>query len=507
MHSKQAGCRKQPPDIWGQHGGGAGMKIVQVIDGYRKGDGVGNVVAAIDEFLKKNQYETLICNRRLEYGDIGSELFGRDTIVFYHLALLVDPVIKHLKCRKVLVFHNITLPELLEGSDEECRIWASAGWYDTARTADYFDAAVTFSEYSKKCLTDLGWKPEKISVLPILVRFRHFSAEPSGEIIRKYRKDAVNILFTGRVYPNKKQEDVIGAFAAYKELYQKNAKLFLVGSIGSGNYYPSLCAYARKLGVAEDVVFPGHVSFAEYLAYYRVADIYLCMSAHEGFCIPLVEAMYFGIPVIAYAGTAVPDTMAGCGVLTDSRKPEALAGIINQVIEDSAYRQKIVEGQNLRLQQLLPETLEGQYAEVLENILCGLGGDSSDIPEVQKGDRYRFTLVHDLSCQIGRLAGGEGKYVVYGAGAAGTGLYAELKRSCGEDRLVLCDSYKAGNYNAELGCRIVLPDEAAEENGGGIFIISIQDKRTALEAALGLMGQGIKKAQILFYDKSVHRIL
>lgn len=490
------------------------MKIVQVVDGYRKGDGVGNVVAAMDEILKKNRYETLICGRQLEYRDIESEMFARDNIVFYHLALLMDPVMKHLKCRKILVFHNITLPELLEGADEEKRIWTSAGWYDTAKTADYFEMAVTFSEYSKNCLVSLGWKAEKIYVLPIMVRFDRLRVKPSGDVMNKYRKDtAVNILFTGRIYPNKKQEDVIAAFAAYKELYQKNARLFLVGSIGSGSYYPSLLAYTEKLGVSGDVVFTGHVAFSEYLAYYHIADMYLCMSAHEGFCIPLVEAIYFGVPVIAYADTAVPDTLAGCGVLLHSREPEAAAGIMDKVMLDSMYRKGIIDGQNVRLEDLLPETLEGRYAGILKAVVNRVDGlyrdrkkDSSG-SEAGKADKYQFTLYQDVPGQIKCLTGKTGKYVVYGAGMAGMRLYAELERNCGRSRLVLCDSYKAGNDNADFGCRVISPEEAVRECAEGAFIISIQDKRNAFEAAQRLIEQGIGKEQIAFYDKVNHQIL
>lgn len=490
----------------------SGMKIVQVIDGYKKGDGVGNVVTAMDEFLKKNRYETLICGRQLGYGDIRSELFGRDNIVFYHLALLMDPVVKHLKCRKVLVFHNITSPELLEGADEEKRIWTSSAWYDAAKTADWFDVAVTFSEYSKKCLVSLGWEAGKIYVLPVPVRFDRFREEPSEDIMDRYRKDAaVNILFTGRVYPNKKQEDVIAAFAAYRELYRKNARLFLVGSTGGGIYYTSLLAYAEKLGVAEDVIFTGHVPFAEYLAYYRIADIYLCMSAHEGFCIPLVEAMYFGVPVIAYAGTAVPDTLAGSGVLLYDRDPEAAAGIMDRVMTDSVYRKGIVDGQNARLEELLPETLGRRYAGVLEEIvsrLAGLCGEKDgSVLEEEKNGRYRFTLSHDLLGQIKELAGETEKYVVYGAGAGGMRLYAELEGNCAGNRPVLCDSYKAGNYDAGFGCPVVSPEEAVRECAGGVFIISMQDRGSAFEAAQRLAGQGVEKERILFYDKINHRVV
>lgn len=490
------------------------MKIVQVVDGYKKGDGVGNVVAAMDEFFKKNGYKTGICNRQLEYEDIDSEMFGRDTIVFYHLALLTDPVLKHLRCKKVLVFHNITEPDLLEGTDEEKRIWCSAGLFDTAKTMNYFDIAITFSEYSKKCLMDMGWRPKDIFVLPILVRFSHFSLEPSKEIIEKYRNGSVNILFTGRVYPNKKQEDVIAAFAAYREQYHKNAKLFLVGSIGGGNYYPSLLAYAEKLGVSEDVVFPGHVSFSEYLAYYHIADMYLCMSAHEGFCIPLVEAMYFNIPIIAHASTAVPDTLAGSGILVHTRDPEMVARTMNMVLKNNTYRQEIIDGQNIRQEQLLPEVLEEQYLKILDGIIDRLSilnrfdTDDSSCGSAERGSgKYLFSLVNNILEQIEHRSAYRERYVVYGAGAAGTRLYKELKRRCPEGKLVLCDSYRAGDHDAETGCEIVSPEEAVRLGKEGSFIISIQDKRILLEIASFLMERGVEKEQILIYDKLNNQIL
>ncbi|HCT91259.1 MAG TPA: hypothetical protein DF613_07760 [Lachnospiraceae bacterium] len=482
------------------------MKIIQVVDGYKKGDGVGNVVASMDEFFKKNGYDAQICNRQLEYEDIDSSIFGNDTVVFYHLALLADPVIKHLKCKKVLVFHNITEPDLLEGTDEEKRIWCSSGLYDAARTAEYFDAAVTFSEYSRKCLVEMGWRPENITVLPILVRFRHLSTEPSEEIVKKYRDGSINILFTGRVYPNKKHEDIIAAYAAYKKRYHADARLFLVGSISSGNYYPSLLAYAKKLGVSEDVVFTGHVPFKEYLAYFHIADVYLCMSAHEGFCIPLIEAMYFNIPIIAHASTAVPDTLAGSGVLVYSRDPETVAGTINTVVEDRAYRQEILAGQENREKQLLPETLEGQYLQALENIVDRLKSEKGS--PVEKGnDACRFSLVHNLSMQLGRFSPYGRKVVVYGAGAAGMRLYKGLKNDCPEGELLLCDSHKAGAFDTEAGCRIVSPEEAVCQGKESVFIISVQDKRAMLEIVSFLIGCGVRKEQIALYDKLNHQIL
>lgn len=482
------------------------MKIVQVVDGYKKGDGVGNVVASLDEFLKRNNVETQICNRQLDYEDIESELFGKDIIVFYHLALLMDPVIQYLECKKVLIFHNITEPELLAGADDEKRMWCSAGLYDSSKTAEYFDLAITFSDYSKNCLIHMGWNEEKIFVLPILVRLNQFSMKPSKEIIGKYKDDSVNILFTGRVYPNKKQEDLIAAFAAYKRNYQKKAKLFLVGSIAPGNYYPSLLAYAEKLGVSEDIIFSGFVSFEEYLAYYHIADIYLCMSAHEGFCIPLVEAMYFELPILACPDTAVPDTLAGSGILLKSRNPEYVAGKINELVLDEEYRQKIIDEQNIRKKQLLPEQLEEQYLSKLKIILSKLEKEKRNLKD-KVDNEYSFSLIHDLHVQIERRMKNSEKYVIYGAGAAGTRVFMALKRYVKEDKLVLCDSYKAGSFDRGLGCEIISPDQAVDKYRYGIFIISVQDKRLMIDIIISLLEKGIAKEHLLIYDKLSNQIL
>lgn len=482
------------------------MRIVQVVDGYRKGDGVSNVVAVLDEFLRAGYFETLTVSRQLVQGDIGSEAFGEDAVVFYHLAFQVDPLVRHLKCRKVLIFHNITPPELLEGADEEARIRVLAGWHDVAATGEYFDAAITFSEYSKNCLAGMGWDPERLCVLPLMVRFGRLAAQPSGEVLARYADGAANILFTGRVYPNKKQEDAIAAFAAYQRKYRKDARLFLVGGVAGGNYYPSLLAYAKRLGVADDVIFPGHVPLAEYVAYYRMADLYLCMSAHEGFCIPLVEAMYFGIPIVAYHGTAVPDTLGGGGVLVGTRDPGAVAEVMDRVLGDGAYRQEILARQAERLEELRPERLERQYAKALEGILGKLATGHRKFARETEGDtEYRFSLLGGLSGQLDSLMGKKGTCVVCGAGAAGMRLYAQLRGSYGEGRLVLCDSYKAGSREGEFGCDIVSLEEASSRRDA-IFIVSAQDRRPAFEIASCLVGNGVAKDRILFYDKMSNRV-
>ena len=109
--------------------------------------------------------------------------------------------------------------------------------------------------------------------------------------------------------------------------------------------------YIEKLGLgAEDVIFPGHIKFDEILAYYHIADVFLCMSEHEGFCVPLVEAMYFGIPILAYASTAIPDTLGKGGLLLDKKDPIYAAEIIHRLVIDKELVFYLREEQKKRLE-------------------------------------------------------------------------------------------------------------------------------------------------------------
>ena len=132
-----------------------------------------------------------------------------------------------------------------------------------------------------------------IDVCPIIIPFADYDREPDAEVLARYRGDGKkNWMFLGRVSPNKKAEDVIRAFTCYKRDYEPESRLFLIGRTGGVKLYDkALENYIRLLGVEDSVIMPGHVTFAEILAYYHLADVFVCMSEHEGFCVPLVEAM------------------------------------------------------------------------------------------------------------------------------------------------------------------------------------------------------------------------
>ena len=228
--------------------------------------------------------------------------------------------------------------------------------------SDKADYCLADSEFNKQDLEEMGYKC-KIDVLPILIPFEDYRREPDKEIVRQYTDDSyTNILFTGRIAPNKCHEDIIAAFYQYHKHYNEKSRLILVGNYeGMGKYYEKLRSYTRQLNIEKEVVFTGHIRFDEILAYYHVADIFLCMSEHEGFCVPLVESMFFNIPIVAYASSAIPDTLGGSGFLLKEKNPLETAGAINYILENDEVKNAILERQQERLKDFDHDVIEKQF--------------------------------------------------------------------------------------------------------------------------------------------------
>lgn len=234
--------------------------------------------------------------------------------------------------------------------------------------ADQVDYCLAVSSFNKENLEELGYKVP-IDVLPIVIPFDDYKKKPSPDIMKKYRDGRHNIIFTGRVVPNKCHQDIIAAFACYKKYYDRQARLFLAGSYKESDlYYKKLKRYVELLEV-EDVIFTGHIKFEDILAYYQIADVFLCMSEHEGFCVPLVEAMFFGVPIIAYNSTAVPITLGDGGILVDRKNPVETAALINRVISDKNLRTVIKDNQQRRLEDFQYQKIAGMFRGYLEKFI------------------------------------------------------------------------------------------------------------------------------------------
>lgn len=349
-------------------------RIIQIVATLNYGDAVGNDVIAIKNTLKEKGIVTEIyatsIHKKIPEGTVRPirrlpELRENDMVI-YHFAA-EDPlieVVKTLKCKKILRYHNVTPPEFFKNYDKEAEKNTRNGLKQIREIKDDIDYVMTVSDFNAQNLKDMGYNCP-IYVVPILIRFEDYEQEPSKKIIEKYSDGVKNIVFVGRIAPNKKIEDLISAYDYYHKKIDSNTRLIIVGSCNEkSKYFDFLKRHIKRL-MADNVIFTGHIAFEEILGYYRTASIFLCMSEHEGFCVPLVESMYFNIPIVAYASTAIPKTLNGCGVLLESKNPPEVAEGLKLAFEK---RTQLIKDQEKRLEDFDNSLVAEQMLTVLENI-------------------------------------------------------------------------------------------------------------------------------------------
>lgn len=358
------------------------MRIIQFLPTIAFGDAVGNDTIALKKALQEFGYETEIyaevIDQRLPEGTaVQLEEYqlppvNKDDIAIYHMSTgsLLNYTFEYMNCHKVLVYHNVTPPSFFMPYSKDITKNAKAGVDGIKNLAGKVEFCFADSEFNKRDLISYGFTCP-IVVRPILIPFEDYKKEPSSELINKYGNDGyTNLIFVGRVAPNKKHEDIIAGFAYYKKHFNDKARLFLVGAGGAFfKYEKRLEDYVKELGLEESVIFTGHLKFNEILAYYKIASAFLCMSEHEGFCVPLTEAMSFDVPVIAYASTAIPYTLNGSGVLIDDKDPVVVADAINRVVTNEAFRTEVINGQRERLKDFEYDKIKELFKKQLDSYI------------------------------------------------------------------------------------------------------------------------------------------
>lgn len=254
----------------------------------------------------------------------------------------------------VLSYHNITPAALFEAWEPIVGVELVAGRKQLADLAHASEWGVAVSAYNEAELVALGYP--RTAVTPILFDLADFDGEPDPATGRRLRADkasrhrGVDWLFVGRLAPNKAQHDVIKAFATYTRTHHPGARLHLVGGSSSHRYETALRDYVADLGIGAKVNFAMSVPHEQLLAYYANADVFVCLSDHEGVGVPMLEAMHHGVPVVAYASAAIPETLGGAGVLLDDKRPLVVASAVHRVLADAALRARLVAAGHRRIQ-------------------------------------------------------------------------------------------------------------------------------------------------------------
>ena len=335
-------------------------RVHQVLATLGYGDAIGHEVLGIQRVLRGAGYDSEIfvetADPRLEpltldYREMIDGVSPQDVLIHhFSIGSRASRTAYALPGRMALVYHNITPPEYFIGVHKDLVKLCFRGRRELTAYIDRCDTALGDSEYNRAELEALGFP--HTGVLPVVPDFTHLDLPPDTRLAAGFDDGWTNVMFVGRVIPNKKFESVIRAFHVYRTTHNPRSRLLLVGSYsGFERYLAMLHGLIARLGTP-DVHFLGHVSNEELTALYDVADLFLCASEHEGFCVPIVEAFYKRIPVLAYASTAVPATMDGGGVLYEAQDPFETARIMAAILDDSRLEEAIVGSQDASLARL-----------------------------------------------------------------------------------------------------------------------------------------------------------
>jgi L-malate glycosyltransferase len=268
-------------------------------------------------------------------------------------------------------YHNITPASYFERWEPEAARNMRRARTDLHRLAPRTALALADSTFNAEELAGAGFPPAV--VVPPLLDLGAVAARPdpgTAAVLRRARTGA-HWLFVGRLAPNKCQHDLIAALAVARRLHDPGARLTLVGSATSEAYRDAVEALADDLGVGGAVTFTDRIGPAELAAHWLDADVFVCLSEHEGFCVPVVEAMHAGVPVVAYAAGAVPETVGGAGVLLDGKDPVLVATAVARLLADPLRRGELVDAGKARAGELDADVTGPRLVEVVRRFLEG----------------------------------------------------------------------------------------------------------------------------------------
>ena len=363
-------------------------RVHQVLATLGYGDAIGHEVLGIQRVLRGAGYDSEIfvetADRRLEhlttdYREMVGAIAAEDVLIHhFSIGSRASRTAYALPGRMTLVYHNITPPEYFLGVHKDLVKLCFRGRRELTAYVPRCELALGDSEYNRQELEDLGFP--RTGVLPVVPDFTHLDLPPNTMTSDRFDDGWTNVLFVGRVIPNKRFEDVIRAFHVYRTKHNPRSRLLLVGSYsGFERYLAMLTGLVARLGTP-DVHFLGHVSNEELTALYDVADLFLCASEHEGFCVPLIEGFYKQVPVMAYAATAVPATMDGGGVLYDTKDPFEIARIMAAILDGADVEDAIVASQDAALGRLRGKDFGGTLLRFVDEVRATPPRPAPEVP-------------------------------------------------------------------------------------------------------------------------------
>ncbi|MBK5254634.1 MAG: glycosyltransferase [Vicinamibacteria bacterium] len=333
-------------------------EVHQIVAALSPGDAVGNEALAFQRLLRARGYPSEIyagaiapdmAGQGLPVSGYSPGTSSRGAVSIFHFAI-GSPVAQRMLAGSeplILRYHNVTPYRFFLGFSGHLVGLCYHGARDLRAFVPRASLGLAVSEFNRRDLENAGFG--RTEVLPLAMNMAALDEPKDPIVTSRFRDGRKNLLFVGRVAPNKKIDDLIRVFCAYQRYVEPESRLFIVGEgRGFEHYTRRLDELVSHLRV-DEVVFTGAVTQSELNAYYQLADAYLGLSEHEGYGAPLIEAMRFGIPVIAFDAGAVRETLQGGGVLLTEKRPEVVAELLGMVVSDTATRAAVLNTQEKAL--------------------------------------------------------------------------------------------------------------------------------------------------------------
>ena len=350
------------------------MKVHQWVPAAHKGDAIGDSARRVRALLRSMGHESEIYALTIDddlrhdirsFSDAGAK---RGDLTIFHFALpsAMTAAFASLPTGRVLQYHNVTPARFFAPYEPALFRLASIARQELATLAASTDLALGDSEYNRQELDELGFG--RTGVMPIAVNTERLTKAPAQPALDGILDDGlVNFLFVGRIAPNKKIEDHIKLAEQYKRYIDVDYRFIFVGRYDVvPRYYSAIRALMAEYKMPADrFLFTGPVPDAELAAYYRASSVYISLSEHEGFCVPLLEAMAMDVPVLAYDAAAVPDTLGGAGVQFAPKDLEYAAELLGMLAFEDHPREEVLAGQRRRLHEFGDPVIQQRLASVI----------------------------------------------------------------------------------------------------------------------------------------------
>ena len=356
------------------------MRVDQLVPAFHQGDAIGDTALHMKKFFLSQGFQSQVyCLDRdpeLEDESSGFDDFpvpGPKDVTILHFALPspLSNSLREISGKKVIIYHNITPPDFFTAYSSEMTRISQLGREELLSLVPDVDLALADSEYNRQELLAAGF--ENTAVFPLFVDFSKYKRPINRFVYDLFRDDRLNILFVGRIVPNKKIDELIKVVFYYKKYISPLVRLIVVGKTTSlPAYYQSLVRLADEFYLQpEEICFTGHIPDDEMYALYRASDVFLSLSEHEGFGLPFLESMVFELPIIAYNCTAVPYTLGEAGILIDRKNVDFVAELVHVVNSDAKVKDKVLRAQSRQLESYQRKKMDNFLIKILNTLVKG----------------------------------------------------------------------------------------------------------------------------------------